>query len=260
MCHTENFPRKAFEAAYHAAGILDQNREYLQFHLQNADEPTRQALADMQRGMARLERAMGEVEDLLALQEASPARRWMDLRDVLAQADGMRPEIARALGVTLTIAQPGPETPCTVLGDPDSAEKICFHLLSNALRASDAGGKVTLALETAPSGFALTVADHGCGLPTEANWQENRRRFVGGAGAGLQLCRGLCAQLGWTLTLEANFGGGTLARVEIPAAENAEAALPSRVELHAEGEAQNARLRWLLTRECYLLEGTLEPL
>lgn len=260
MCHTENFPRKAFAAAYHAVGILDQNREYLQFHLQNADEPTRQALADMQRGTARLERAMGEVEDLLALQEAPPARRWMNLRDVLAQADGMREAIANALDVTLVIEQPGLETPCTVLGDPDSAEKICFHLLSNALRASDAGGEVMLALEAAPNGFALTVADHGCGLPTEANWQENRRRFVGGAGAGLQLCRGLCAQLGWTLTLEANPGGGTLARVEIPASENAEAALSSRVELHAEGAAPNARLRWLLTRECYLLEGTSEPL
>lgn len=260
MCHTENFPRKAFEAVYHAAGILDQNREYLQFHLQNADEPTRQALADMQRGAARLERAMGEVEDLIALQETPPACRWMDLRDVLAQADGMREAIANALDVTLIIEQPGPETPCTALGDPDSAEKICFHLLSNALRASDAGGRVTLALETTPTGFTLTVADHGCGLPTEANWQENRRRFVGGAGAGLQLCRGLCARLGWTLTLKANPGGGTLARVEIPAAENTEAALPSRVELHAEGAAKNARLRWLLIRECYLLEGTSKPL
>ena len=67
---------------------------------------------------------------------------------------------------------------------------------------------------------------------------------------------GLCAQLGWTLALEPNPGGGTLARVQIPAEENAEAALPGRVELCAEGERKNTRLRWLLTRECYLLEGT----
>lgn len=33
MSHTENFPRKAFEAACHAMGVLEQNREYLQFHL-----------------------------------------------------------------------------------------------------------------------------------------------------------------------------------------------------------------------------------
>ena len=72
----------------------------------------------------------------------------------------------------------------------------------------------------------------------------------------LQLCRGLCAQLGWTLALEPNPGGGTLARVQIPAEENAEAALPGRVELCAQGERKNTRLRWLLTRECYLLEGT----
>ena len=256
MSHTENFPRKAFETACHAMGVLEQNREYLQFHLKNADEKTQQALVDMQRGAARLERAMSEMEDLLALHDPPPARRWMDLRDVLAQAEAMGPEIARALGLTLTVAQPGPETPCTVLGSPDSAEKICFHLLSNALRASDAGGTVTLTLEAGREGWTLTVADRGCGLPQEANRQENRRRFVGGAGAGLQLCRGLCAQLGWTLALEPNPGGGTLARVQIPAEENAEAALPGRVELCAQGERKNTRLRWLLTRECYLLEGT----
>lgn len=33
MSHTENFPRKAFETACHAMGVLEQNREYLQFHL-----------------------------------------------------------------------------------------------------------------------------------------------------------------------------------------------------------------------------------
>ena len=95
MSHTENFPRKAFETACHAMGVLEQNREYLQFHLKNADEKTQQALADMQRGAARLERAMSEIEDLLALHDPPPARRWMDLRDVLAQADAMGPEIAR---------------------------------------------------------------------------------------------------------------------------------------------------------------------
>ena len=190
MSHTENFPRKAFETACHAMGVLEQNREYLQFHLKNADEKTQQALADMQRGAARLERAMSEMEDLLALQDPPPARRWMDLRDVLAQADAMGPEIARALGLTLTVAQPGPETLCTVLGCPDSAEKICFHLLSNALRASDAGGTVALTLEAGREGWTLTVADRGCGLPQEANRQENRRRFVGGAGAS---CAGGCA-------------------------------------------------------------------
>ena len=76
MSHTENFPRKAFETACHAMGVLEQNREYLQFHLKNADEKTQQALADMQRGAARLERAMSEMEDLLALHDPPPARRW----------------------------------------------------------------------------------------------------------------------------------------------------------------------------------------
>ena len=65
------FPRREFESVcFHAIGLVDQNREYLQMHLrESGDAPTRQALADMELQTARLERTLSEMMDLMALEE-----------------------------------------------------------------------------------------------------------------------------------------------------------------------------------------------
>ena len=132
---------------------------------------------------ARLERTLSEMMDLMALEEDPvPSRRGFDLCSVLRQAASLREEMARQAKVHLTVSCE-PDT-CPVLGSPEEAELMVFHLLSNALRASAPGGKIVLRLCRAEDAWQLTVTDHGCGLPGPANWQENRRRFLGGAGAG----------------------------------------------------------------------------
>lgn len=175
------FPRREFESVcFHAIGLVDQNREYLQMHLrESGDAPTRQALADMELQTARLERTLSEMMDLMALEEDPvPSRRGFDLCSVLRQAASLREEMARQAKVHLTVSCE-PDT-CPVLGSPEEAELMVFHLLSNALRASAPGGKIVLRLCRAEDAWQLTVTDHGCGLPGPANWQENRRRFLGG--------------------------------------------------------------------------------
>ena len=167
------FPRREFESVcFHAIGLVDQNREYLQMHLrESGDAPTRQALADMELQTARLERTLSEMMDLMALEEDPvPSRRGFDLCSVLRQAASLREEMARQAKVHLTVSCE-PDT-CPVLGSPEEAELMVFHLLSNALRASAPGGKIVLRLCRAEDAWQLTVTDHGCGLPGPANWQE----------------------------------------------------------------------------------------
>ena len=141
------FPRREFESVcFHAIGLVDQNREYLQMHLrESGDAPTRQALADMELQTARLERTLSEMMDLMALEEDPvPSRRGFDLCSVLRQAASLREEMARQAKVHLTVSCE-PDT-CPVLGSPEEAELMVFHLLSNALRASAPGGKIVLRL------------------------------------------------------------------------------------------------------------------
>ena len=243
------FPRREFESVcFHAIGLVDQNREYLQMHLrESGDAPTRQALADMELQTARLERTLSEMMDLMALEEDPvPSRRGFDLCSVLRQAASLREEMARQAKVHLTVSCE-PDT-CPVLGSPEEAELMVFHLLSNALRASAPGGKIVLRLCRAEDAWQLTVTDHGCGLPGPANWQENRRRFLGGAGAGLKICRAVCRRAGWGFALEAGSGGGAEAVVTLPM-EPETAASGDTIALHAAGEVLPSRLRWQLERE-----------
>ena len=117
------FPRREFESVcFHAIGLVDQNREYLQMHLrESGDAPTRQALADMELQTARLERTLSEMMDLMALEEDPvPSRRGFDLCSVLRQAASLREEMARQAKVHLAVSCE-PDT-CPVLGSPEEAE------------------------------------------------------------------------------------------------------------------------------------------
>lgn len=60
------------DVCFHALGIIDQNREYLQMHLlASADLPTRQALSDIQIESARLDRTVRNAITLYQLEMKS---------------------------------------------------------------------------------------------------------------------------------------------------------------------------------------------
>ena len=63
-------PQEEFgDVCFHALGIIDQNREYLQMHLlASADLPTRQALSDIQIESARLDRTVRNAITLYQLE------------------------------------------------------------------------------------------------------------------------------------------------------------------------------------------------
>ena len=254
-------PAREFEdVCAHSLGLIGQNREYLQMHLARQNDPrTRQALEDIGVETARLERALGSMMRLLNLSgnenllfTGTTRGSRVELGGLLRAVDDMKDEIARQTGVRVEIRLPMAETDkeeqLWLNADPDSAEQVLFHLLSNALRASGSGDRVELSLRKEEGGYRLTVADRGCGLPTPENWKENRRRFLGGAKLGLPLCRAYCRQAGWELTLTSRPGGGTLAEVWMPAAEPT---LCSAVELQ-DGAVTTSRLCWLLRRELTL--------
>ena len=192
---------------FHALGIIDQNREYLQMHLlASADLPTRQALSDIQIESARLDRTVRNAITLYQLEnEELSELQPLDLCGLLEKAGRLAPDIQRSLEITLTAESGGIEH-CAVMGVPDEAEQLLLHLISNALRACDAGGRVWVSLKQKKTGVALQVEDNGCGL-MEEDPIENNRRFLSGAKLGLRICKLICRRAGWKLTLTARPGG-----------------------------------------------------
>ena len=166
-------------------------------------------------------------------------------------AGRLAPDIQRSLEIALTTESGGIEH-CTVMGVPDEAEQLMLHLISNALRACDAGGRVWVSLKQKKTGVVLRVEDNGCGL-MEEDPIENNRRFLSGAKLGLRICKLICRRAGWKLTLTARPGGGTRAQVVFPLASCED--IPPEMELHSseENDIRAARFASRAAQELLLL-------
>lgn len=118
-----------------------------------------------------------------------------------------------------------PQAGAVVHGDADLLLDLLCNLVQNAAKASPAGMPVTVLLADAGDTVALTVQDHGCGIPadklarvTEPFYMvdKSRARKQGGSGMGLALCQRIAAVHGGTLQISSQVGVGTAVTVTLP--------------------------------------------
>ncbi|HYM61987.1 MAG TPA: DUF4118 domain-containing protein [Thermoanaerobaculia bacterium] len=122
-----------------------------------------------------------------------------------------------------------------LLVDPSLALEIVVNLVENAHRASPAGEFIQLVARRHPvdaSRVRLEVLDRGPGirprtspgLRADDTGEIDVDSDVASRGLGLEIARSLAAANGGSVTLANRPGGGTIARVDLPAALIAEAA------------------------------------
>ena len=129
----------------------------------------------------------------------------------------------KRLSLELSLA---PDFPC-VMTDERVVQQILINLITNAIKFTGEGGRVTLAGHVAPSGdIALAVRDTGIGMtPDEIVIALEPFGQVGsaigaraeGTGLGLPLCERFASALGGTLSIESTPGKGTTVTVTLPA-------------------------------------------
>ena len=264
----QSIPQKEVEdACFHALGLIGRNCEYLDQHLARvgADKQSQQAVTDISAATARLERTLGEVMaalDYLRTDETPPLHP-LDLCELLQQVAAQADMVRAQLGVELTLDYGG-WTACRVQADREDAELLCLHLLSNALRACSAGGRVQILLRRSEAFWQLTVLDNGCGLPDSEDgaWLENRRCFLGGAQLGLLLCRECCRRMGWGLRVEQRAPEkGTRAVVTIPLCDEPmpEPTVELRSDCSPVRTQQQYQLRNMLVRELRTMPERGDP-
>ena len=133
---------------------------------------------------------------------------------------------AQAAEITLVVDLPG-ELPA-ISADERRLQQAVNHLLSNAVKFTEAGGTVTVGAHLEPDGrMLLFVRDSGIGIPDEdiervfepfTQLDGSLARRFQGAGLGLYVSRALVAGHGGELTLRSFEGRGTIAEIRLPAA------------------------------------------
>jgi signal transduction histidine kinase len=111
----------------------------------------------------------------------------------------------------------GCDAPVSVRADSGRFEQILLNLLSNAIRFTPAGGRVTVSVAERDGLAEIVVADTGIGVPPgklEAIFepfyqvQSGLTRTVGGTGLGLTISRALARAMGGDLTASSDGQNG----------------------------------------------------
>ena len=132
---------------------------------------------------------------------------------------------AQAAQLTIEVELP-PELPL-IWVDSGKIKQILLNLLSNSLKFTDAGGRVTLTVDVTPEQeLRLTVSDTGIGMSPEeiplalerfGQIERHKQRGHDGSGLGLHLVKSLSELHGGSLEIESEPGRGTTASLILPA-------------------------------------------
>jgi len=111
--------------------------------------------------------------------------------------------------------------PGSIWSDPYQLRQVLINLLTNALDATKAGGKITIRTESGGDRVCVEVVDAGEGIP-----KENRDKIFEpffttkspgkGTGLGLFVSRSIVEKLGGTIEFESRLGEGTVFRITMP--------------------------------------------
>lgn len=167
------------------------------------------------------------VEDLQDLAAADAGRLRLhpepvDAAELAGHVAAAHADRAAAAGVTLTVSARG-ETGFEA--DPLRLRQIVSNLVTNAVRHTPAGGRVTIHVSSTVDEVVIAVADTGAGIATEdlphvfdRFWraEKSRSRQTGGSGLGLAIVRHLVRAHGGTVTVESEVDAGSTFTVRLP--------------------------------------------
>jgi two-component system, OmpR family, sensor histidine kinase BaeS len=191
--------------------------------LDGVAEPTPAELASLRDEVLRLARMIDDLQTLSAADAAAMQlkRQRCDLAGIAAAAaDSLA---ARFDAADIALARR--LTPADVLADPRWLHHLVTNLLTNALKFSPAGGRVTLEVRPEDEDAVLVVSDTGIGIPAadmphvfERFWRGRQAGQTQGSGIGLAIAAEIAAAHGGQLTARSRPGEGTEMTLTLPRA------------------------------------------
>lgn len=128
------------------------------------------------------------------------------------------------------------DRPVVVTGCARDLTAMLDHLLGNALKFTPVGGALSVELQTVGRQCVLTVADSGCGIPSDELSRIFDRSFrssitvadgVTGAGLGLAAAQAIASMHGGRIDVASCVGTGSHFSVRLPTAGSRAPAVPA---------------------------------
>ena len=186
----------------------------------------RTMLEMVQRNTRILIQLVGEILDFRKVQNNKAhlhLNRFALQRELATWANDFRAVAARRK-ITIDVDASEVRQDAVIIADRDKLEHIYFNLMSNALKYTPEGGRITTALSYDGKQYVLSVSDTGKGIEEEALPHLFDRFFqargaVGGTGIGLSLVKAYVDLHHGDIRVESNEGEGTRFFISLPAAQ-----------------------------------------
>lgn len=186
----------------------------------------RMMLEMVRRNTRILIQLVGEILDFRKVQNNKAhlhLNRFALQRELATWANDFRAVAARRK-ITIDVDASEVRQDAVIIADRDKLEHIYFNLMSNALKYTPEGGRITTALSYDGKQYVLSVSDTGKGIEEEAlphlfDRFYQARGAVGGTGIGLSLVKAYVDLHHGDIRVESNEGEGTRFFISLPATQ-----------------------------------------
>ncbi|MFC6342460.1 sensor histidine kinase [Nocardioides hankookensis] len=176
------------------------------------------------RNAERLRRLIGDLLDT-AQRDGSPmpiTRTQADLAGIVVDSVEAARPVADSAGIDLVLSSP---ERLPVRMDAQRIAQVVDNLVSNAIKYTEPGGRVTVQLGTDLDWVEIQVADTGLGIAPDDcerlftrffRTEDAARRAVAGAGLGLSITKDIVESHGGRIDVDSAVGQGSVFRVRMP--------------------------------------------
>ena len=135
-------------------------------HDDNLNSQQRSMLQIVQRNVLVLTQLVSEILDFRKVQNGKMELRLSDFNLAESMKQWIMLFSASAQKKHIAISMDAPDT-IMLRADQDKIERICYNLLSNALKYTSEGGEITLTAKEEGGRVMISVADNGCGISSD---------------------------------------------------------------------------------------------
>ncbi len=230
----------------------------------------RNALQVVLRNGLRLHRLIDGLLDLARLEAGQLRLRVinLDVPQLVQSVVAAFQPAADSMGIKLELVVPEGPAPGSLMGDSEKLEVVLTNLLGNALKFTDRGGSIHVALHYLSDAVEIEIRDSGLGIPESEQpyiFERFRRvesagRKQGGAGIGLALVKELVELHGGSVRVKSKSGEGATftVRLQLGNEHLRDAMMDS--PSHPPSSPQSESLRPASVQQALVhLDGALDP-